>query len=171
MEISTLRNQISHNKNGYTLIEILITLTIVALLFGFGYASFRDFSRRQALSNAVSAVQGDLRIAQGDAATGQKPADHSCDFPKTLDGYSFVIFPPSEYKIEANCVMGINITTTVVKDVTLDSSLTLSNPGTLQFKVLDQGTTAATSNWVLTLTQAGTSNTATVTVTMGGDIQ
>ena len=169
MEISTLRNQISHNKNGYTLIEILVTLTIVALLFGFGYASFRDFSRRQALSNAVSAVQGDLRIAQGDAATGQKPADHSCDFPKTLDGYNFriVTTSPARYVIEAVC----GVIKTTVKDVTLDSSLTLSNPGPLRFKVIDQGTTAGGSDWVLTITQAGTSNTATITVSTGGNIQ
>jgi prepilin-type N-terminal cleavage/methylation domain-containing protein len=165
MEISTFENQISDSKNGYTLIEILITLTIVALLFSFGYASFRDFSRRQALSNAVGAVQGDLRIAQGDSATGQKPAGCS----DTLIAYNFriVTTSPAEYVIEAIC----GVTKTTVKDVTLDPSIILSNPGPIQFKVLDQGTNAGDSNWILTFTQAGTSSTATVTVTTGGNIQ
>jgi prepilin-type N-terminal cleavage/methylation domain-containing protein len=160
---------ISNFQNGYTLVEILVTLTIIALLFSFGYASFRDYSRRQALSNAVSMIQGDLRIAQGDAVTGQKPAGCST----TLAGYNFrvVATSPAEYIIEAVC----GATTTTVKDVTMDPGITLNtpSPNPLLFKVLDQGTTAGAgaSNWKLTFTQAGTNNTATVTVTSGGDIQ
>ena len=54
-------------RNGYTLIEILVALTIIGLLFSFGYVSFRDYSRRQAVSDAVKTMQGDLRLAEGDA--------------------------------------------------------------------------------------------------------
>ena len=38
-----------HNA-AYTLIEILVALTIVGLIFGIGYVNFRDFARRQALA-------------------------------------------------------------------------------------------------------------------------
>jgi len=155
--------------SAYTLIEILVTLTIIGLLFSFGYVNFRDFSRRQAVADAAKSIQGDLRIAQTDATTGQKPADGSCSLPKTLDGYNFEVFPPAEYKIEAIC----GVTTTVVKDVTLPAgiSVTAPSPNPLQFKVLGQGTNISSGSWVLTLTQEGTNNTTAVTVNSGGDIQ
>ena len=61
-------------KSGFTLIEILVSMTIIGFLFSFGYASFRDFSRRQALAGVVKQVQGDLRLAQQKALSGEKPS-------------------------------------------------------------------------------------------------
>jgi prepilin-type N-terminal cleavage/methylation domain-containing protein len=156
-------------KNGYTLVEILVALTIIGLLFSFGFVSFRDFSRRQGLSDAAKAIQGDLRLAQGDAITGQKPDNISCNLPKTLDSYSFNVLSDSEYRIEANC-FGAPV---VIKDVNLPTDIAISaSPNPLKFKILGQGTNIASGlNWVLTLTQAGTSNVAKVTVTSGGEIK
>lgn len=156
-------------QDGYTLIEILVTLTIIALLFGFGYASFRDFSRRQSVIDAASMIQGDLRLAQSDAISGQKPTQPTtCS--TTLDSYYFLIVSQTEYKIQANC----GPTPIDVKDVILPSDVSIPtpfpSPNPLQFKVLDQGTTAGASNWVLTLTQAGTKNSSQVAVTSGGEI-
>jgi len=172
MEISNLREQIS-NKKGYTLIEILVALTIIGLLFNFGYVSFRDFSRRQAVAGAAKTIQGDLRLAQENAISGQKPPDNaSCKSPlNTLDSYSFTVYPPSEYRIEANCT-GSAIAIPI-KDVFLPFGITLStpSPNPLKFKILGQGTNVGASNWILTLTQAGTGNPATVTVTSGGEIR
>lgn len=169
MEISNFAKQIAHRRDGYTLIEILVVLTIIGLLFNFGYVNFRDFSRRQAVVGAAKTIQGDLRLAQSDATTGQKPSDGSCDLPKTLDGYSFYVIPPSEYKIEANC----GATTTVIKDVNLTSGITISIPSInpVLFKILGQGTNIGATDWTLILTQAETANTVTVTVTSGGEIR
>ncbi|HUC94566.1 MAG TPA: prepilin-type N-terminal cleavage/methylation domain-containing protein [Candidatus Saccharimonadales bacterium] len=150
-------------RNGYTLIEILVALTIIGLLFSFGYVSFRDYSRRQAVSDAVKTIQGDLRLAEGDAITGQKPT--GCN--TTLDTFSFTIVSQWEYKIEGNC----GITTIPVKDVILPSGITISTPPALQFKVLGQGTNIVGASWVITVSQTGTTNTGKVTVTTGGDIQ
>ena len=74
-------------QNGYTLIEILVVITIMATLFGFGYANFRDFSRRQALQGAVKQVQGSLRKVQQSAISGVKPNDPKCNDPQVLNGY------------------------------------------------------------------------------------
>ena len=152
-------------KSGYTLIEILVALTIIGLLFSFGYANFRDFSRRQVVKDTAKGIQGDLRLAQGNAMTGKKP--EGCN--ATLDSYSFNRSSSTRYTIDANCGAAIII----VKDVSLPSGITLSvpSPNPLKFKVLGQGTNIGASNWVLTLTQVGTANTVAVTVTGGGEIK
>ncbi len=183
MEIPNYKKQTSNKKSGtgytlirtirknlvsvygYTLIEILVALTIIGLLFSFGYVSFRDFSRRQAIVDAAKAIQADLRLAQQNAISGQKPGGCTT----TLDSYNFNVRSASRYTIEANC----SATPPVVKDVNLPSGITIStpSPNPLTFKILGQGTNVGAADWTLTLTQAGTANTATATVTSGGEIR
>jgi len=152
-------------KNGYTLIEILVALTIIGLLFSFGYVSFRDFSRRQTISGVAKNIQGDLRLAQGNAITGQKPV--GCN--TTLDTFGFRVLTTASYAIEANC----GATTVSVKSVSLPAGVSISTPtpNPLLFKILGQGTNLGATDWALILTQTGTGNTVTVTVTSGGEIK
>jgi len=160
---------------GYTLIEILIGLTIIGLIFGFGYVSFRDFSRRQTLIGTAKAVQGDLRLAQALAAAGQKPTDADdplslCKGVNTLDGYGFKVYSAIEYKIEAYCTGG----TIVNKDVNLSPEITISTPSVnpIKFKILGMGTNiAAGETTTITLTQAGTNSQLVVTIGAGGEIK
>src|SRR5512146_288376 len=148
---------------GYTLIELLVGLTIIGVLFTIGYISFRDFSRRQALAGLVKTVQGDVRLTQQMALSGQKPDDPKCNAPNTLTGYNFQTVSPSEYQIIAGCSGGNGIPSVPAKDVTLPDGITLSsslNP--IFFKVLGQGTNIANGgDAVLTFTQSATNNTAT----------
>lgn len=158
--------------SGYTLIEILIALTIIGLLFSVGYANFRSFSQRQGVLDAAKNVQGDLRLAQGMALAGQKPNDPQCDDTKTLNGYNFSIVSTSEYKIQAYC-SGVSVTT---KDVTLSSGTSIAtpfpSPNPILFKVLGNGTNiAGGQSAVIVIKQTGTVNQSTVTVSSGGQIQ
>lgn len=153
---------------GYTLIELLVTLTIVGLLFGFGFVNFRDFSRRQELQGAVKEVQVDLRLAQSNAITGQKPV--GCSAALTLDSYSFYITStnPASYQLLANC----GTTPIDVKDVSLPADISFSsfNLNPIKFKALGQGTNITSGSATIILKQVG-GGTATVSVTMGGQIQ
>jgi type IV fimbrial biogenesis protein FimT len=47
------------HSRGFTLIELMITITLLAILLGFGIPTFRDFTRR----NSVTSVQNDLVTA------------------------------------------------------------------------------------------------------------
>ncbi len=158
---------------GYTLIEILVGLTIIGLLFGVGSVNFRDFSRREALKGAVKQIQGDLRLTQSLASSGEKPISSSCNSPDLLDSYGFrVSSASSNYSIEAYCTG--SLTAVNIKTVTIPSGITVSNPNPnpIKFKVLGQGTNiSAGSSAVITVTQAGTNSQATVTVTSGGEIR
>ncbi len=153
-------------QDGYTLIEILVSLTIIGIIFSFGYASYRDFSRRQTLKDAAKLIQGDLRFTQENAIAGQKP--DGCN--ATLEGYNFNVYSTAAYRIQAVC--GASLIT--VKDVFVpgDIDLVVPSPNPLLFKVLGQGTNLdGTADWTLYLDQVGTDNQATVTVTSGGEIK
>lgn len=162
-----------NSEKGYTLIEILVTLTIIGLLFGVGYINFRDFSRRETIAGAGKLLQGDLRLAQQMALSGQKPQDVSCNSPNLLNGYDFSVVSPSEYTIKADCSGGV--VSTLAKDVNLPSDITFSpipSPNPVVFKVLGHGTNIPSGSTVsVTLIQSQTSNTFVVNVGSGGDIQ
>lgn len=163
------------NTHGYTLIEILVGLTIIGLLFGVGYANFRSFSRRQVVINAAKSIQGDLRLAQEIALAGQKPSDPECKSPaNTLNGYNFTVLSPSSYEIRAVCSGG-NIAS-ATKTVVLDSAAAIASPfpvpNPILFKVLGRGTNIPEGeNAVITIVQTGTSTTSTINVSSGGQIQ
>ena len=164
---------INTKNTGYTLIEILVALTIIGLLFGFGFVSFRDFSRRQIVIGTADKIRGDLRLAQSQANSGQKPDDIGCTSPSVLDSFGLNVISETEYTIEAHCAGAIS-TTVDIKTVTLstDLSITTPSPNPINFKVLGEGTNIpSVGTATITITQLGTSNTATVTVTGGGKIQ
>jgi len=168
--MTNFKNTNTQINFGYTLIEVLIYLSIIGLLFSVGYASFRDFSRRQELSGAIKLIQGDLRLAQENASSGQKP--ESCSNLTSLDGFEFIIASNTEYKIRANCIGLLNAVE--IKNVLLPSGIIMatSSINPLKFKVLGQGTNLGEgSTWVLTLTQTATGKVENVTVTSGGEIK
>lgn len=149
---------------GYTLVEILVSLTVIGLLFGFGFASFRDFSRRQAVASAGRMVIADLRLAQSKALSGEKPCTGN------LSTYDFTVISTTSYQINAVC-SGIVVNNVIVKTQPLPSGILISSApsNTISFKVLGQGISG--SGVTITLSQTGTTNISTVTVSVGGEIK
>jgi len=161
-------------SSAFTLIEILVGLTIVGLLFGVGYANFRSFSQRRVVIDAAKNIQGDLRLTQGMAIAGQKPDDSACNSPNTLNGYNFTILTATSYEIRADCSGG-NVGN-ANKVVTLSSGVTFSSPfpspNPILFKVLGQGTNIPEGQTVeIKITQVGTGNESAVKISSGGQIQ
>lgn len=120
------------NESAYTLIELLVGISIISIIFLVGFASFREFSRRQELDGVTKNVYADLRLAQQLALTGDKPEACSTD---TLEGY---IFSPSSksYSIIADCN---TLPDVEVKKIDITDPVTLSGSN-VEFKVLGQGT-------------------------------
>ena len=163
------------NIHGYTLIEILVGLTIIGLLFGVGYANFRSFSQRQIVLNAAKNIQGDLRLTQEIALAGQKPSDPNCNAPaNTLSGYNFRVLSSNSYEIRAVCSGGVAASAT--KTVTLDTAATIASPfpvpNPIVFKVLGRGTNIPEGeSAAIVIVQTGTTTTSTINVSSGGQIQ
>lgn len=155
--------------NGYTLIELLIGLSVIGIIFSLGFVSFREFSRRQALNGAKKLLVGQLRVAQELALSGDKPSDPFCNAPNRLKGYNFRALTNLNYTIEASCTGG-DVET---KNVDLDGDITISEPSTnpILFKVLGQGTNIDTDDTTITLTQTVTGNTREIVITKSGEIR
>ena len=156
-------------ESGYTLIEVLVSLTIIGLLFGFGFVSFRDFSRREHLTSVARSIKGEMRLIQSKASAGEKPDDVNCNGANTLSSYSFQIVSATSYQIIANCLGG----SVVIKSASLADDISMaSSQNTISFKVLGQGTDIPQgADAIITFTQAGTNNVTIVTVTSGGEIK
>lgn len=152
-------------KPGYTLVEILIGLTILAIVFSMGVASYREFSRRQELNGYIKKAISDIRLIQQKALSGQKP-DAGLGSCSRLDAYSFVTNGGSSYSIVANCVGG-NVT---IKSVDLGNITVSATTANTRFKVLGLGTDLPGDN-ILTFRSTLTGNVATLTIGKGGDVK
>lgn len=154
-------------KAGYTIIEVLVALSIAGMLFGSGFVSLREFSRRQAVTSAGRTLNGDLRQTQGYALIGKKPLGTICD-TTTLIGYDFYVSSSTQYQIRARCTGG----TVDVKTVDLESGVQISNPSPnpVVFNALGEGTNVSAST-TITLSQLLTGNVITVTITQAGEIK
>lgn len=168
--MTNVKLQISTKSKGYTLIEILVGLTIVALLFTIGYVNFRDFARRQAIAGAGKLLEGDIRNAQQQALSGQKPDVLACNNPNTLNGIQFAVDSATKYLINADCTGGV----VTIKSVNLAAGVSVNtpDPNPIEFKVLGQGTNIPSgASAIVTLSQAATNNTFSLTIGSGGEIQ
>jgi prepilin-type N-terminal cleavage/methylation domain-containing protein len=153
---------------GYTLIELLIGLSVIGLIFSFGFVSFREFSRRQSLISAGRTLTGQLRLTQELALSGNKPDDPLCN-SSILHGYQIKIVTNSNYVIEASCSSG-NVQVKTI-DLSVDISISTPTPNPILFKVLGQGTNIDAPDATITLTQIQTGATRDVVISKSGEIK
>jgi type IV fimbrial biogenesis protein FimT len=59
----------SRPSRGFTLIELMVTVVVLAILAGIALPNFRDFLRRNAVTAQANAMLGDLQYARNDAIT------------------------------------------------------------------------------------------------------
>ncbi len=155
------------NRSGYTLIEILVGMSIIGLIFSFGYISYRDFARRQSLLGNARNLRADLRLAQEQAMSGKKPSSVACSGEGSLVGYDFYLDSATSYVIQANCTGGL------VNDKVVETSSEISLtavPNRFTFKVIGKGTSLSNPA-IITLTQAATENTQVITISPEGEIK
>ena len=62
------------NQRGFTLIELIITITIMMLLLGIGVAAYINLNNRSLLLNSGHQLQLLMRSAQKAARVGEKPS-------------------------------------------------------------------------------------------------
>lgn len=148
-------------KRGFTIIELLVVLVVMSILFTFGYANYRGYSRRQQFISSLRKIEGAVRTAQSLATSGVKGSN--CD---RLNGYQFSIDKESNtYSIRSSCVNNIN---TDVSEV-LDSNINIANDMSVLFKVLGRGTDLAGPQ-VVTLTHLQTGQTGIITISASGNV-
>jgi prepilin-type N-terminal cleavage/methylation domain-containing protein len=150
-------------KKAFTLIELLIVVFVIATLFGFGYANYRNYIRRQSLISAARQMEGVIKQAQSYALSARKP--ETCT--TVLDGYKFKLNADNSYEIAAYCQKDISIEGSKVY---LPEGITMSfNRSSVMYKTLGHGTDL-TDTLVITLLQEATQNTAVVRIISSGGV-
>ncbi len=139
-------------KPAFTLVEILVAMTILAIIAGVGIAGFRLAAQRQSVDAAQGHLVGVLSQAQSNASAGVE--NSSCG-ATSLSGWR-VTFTANTYTIEALC----GATTFSSKTYTLATAITITTlpvPNPILFKTLRSGTNIP--------------NTTTITLTGNGIIR
>lgn len=153
----------------FTLVELLVVLSISGIIMGVGFAGFRQYSQRQVLIAAAREVRSDLRLLQGKAISGVKEPDiiTSCA-GKFLDGYRFDIISTSQYRMSVLC-SGVVYN---IKDKSIASGFTITaTPEPILFKVLGQGTDITGSSSIIRITQTATLKYIEISVSAEGSIE
>jgi prepilin-type N-terminal cleavage/methylation domain-containing protein len=166
---------IKPNKNpqsftlGFSLIELLVVISISIIIMSLGYANYTAFGRKKTLEKAVSAFKSDLIFAREYALSGKKPAPGvgACD---SLESYE-VRSPSSRiYEIWAICDNNGSSVEYMLKTTTLPIRVTFSSfPSAVTFRVLGRGVVTA-SDITIVLRTTGASN-QTVTISPSGQIR
>jgi prepilin-type N-terminal cleavage/methylation domain-containing protein len=161
LTISSTTRLHSGFTSGFTLIEMLVSITIMLLMVGGGIAAFVTFNEQQVVLGAAKELQGTVRAAQQRAQAATKPSD-TCD---KLQSYAVRApqSPPIEIVVVAECDSG----DTTVSTVSLADSIALSAPLDMSFKVLKGG---VINSGDITVTSVTTGQSYTFSVTAGGEI-
>lgn len=72
--------------SAFTLIEMLVVLSIMALLIGVGLAAFNTFNKRNLVIQAGKEIKNSLRLAQNKALGGEKDCSESACQGDLLSG-------------------------------------------------------------------------------------
>jgi len=85
-------------KQGFTLVELLITLGLIAILGTFTFISFSGYRQRQLLDETARAIVVALRDAQQRAINQQDGSDWGVHFENSVSGRDFyAVFKGSTY--------------------------------------------------------------------------
>lgn len=151
---------------GFTIIELVVVVGILAVVAGGVIANYNNFNESQRIRQAALTLKTNLRLAQTNAIAGNKPtAPYTC-----AELVSYVVaFSPTSYSIQAKCADPESLQGGIVLTA-LPSGITLTTvplTAVIEFNVLDQGTSVPSD---LSITLSGVVKSYTILVTPNGTI-
>lgn len=158
-------------RQGFTLIELIIVVTVVLIISVVTLLNYNSYTDRQRVKQAGLTLRSDLRLTQTKATSGQKP--FICDATTTLESYK-VTFSDCEgkgacYEMQPICMKaGVLVNTnTEVTRVYLPSGVSFQSgyPSPIYFLSVT-GTTSADQKIILT----GAGVNYTVDVSVSGSV-
>ncbi len=130
-----------HTHRGFSLLELLIVIGIMAVLLVAGGGMYRNFGKSVELSATSQTIAADLRQMQSKAMVGEGGYKWGVHFVKDAGGDYYTLFSTD----------GTNSTTTAT--TTLSSGITFADPASgykdIIFNKITGNTTATTTSIVL----------------------
>ncbi len=150
---------------GFTLLEVIVAVSIALVITGFVIANYNNYNDRQQLRQAALTLKNNLRFAQNKSASGEKPKNSPCE---QLIGWR-VTFAAASYSMQAHCTDGLAQGDGDVTTFSLPNDVSFSPvPQPITFRVLARGTTNSSAVDIITTNQ---SYRYRISVSPGGDIQ
>ena len=126
---------------GFTLIELIVVIGILALVATVGFVLYRDYTRKQTVVQAGRSVQTVLVRTRQRALSGERPDGCS----GTLGGYRFSCMTGTgNYSVSALC----DSSSPTVESGNLPSQVVFSSCVSFTFNVLGSGTDLASDETV-----------------------
>ena len=98
----TIQQYNNHNPRGFTLIELMVVLSVTAVLGTLGIAGFTTYNQIQILQTSTSDVVSVLNLAKSRSQSQVKPSA-LCSSSGSLDGYKVEILAPKNYTLYLRC--------------------------------------------------------------------
>ena len=83
-------------NDGFTVVELLVTVSIVAVLLGLAVPSFRDLFERQRLETVADTIMSDLRAARAEAISRGPEDALRVEFTTASSSWSYTITDTSD---------------------------------------------------------------------------
>jgi len=147
-----------HKQSGFTLVELMVTITISALLLAGGLTSYTRFNSRQTLTNSVRGLQLLLRTAQKQARVESKPT--GC-----TRLVSYAVQVAAANMTAANLIAECTNQNYTLQTLQFDSGVSSKAAFNIHFLVLQGGVTGAT-----TINLTNGTLTGTFSVDQGGEV-
>ncbi len=96
-------------KRGFSLIELLIVISLFGIAASLITASYLGFERNQRVKSAASQLKNDLRLIQNNALSGGKGLSGACASSSNLGGWYVSIEPgKNSYTVGGDCLVPLS---------------------------------------------------------------
>ena len=113
-------------KKGFTLIELMVVISITAILGALGIAGFSSYSQAQVIQTATNEVTTMLNLAKS-RSQSQIKLGSACDSDlKILKGYS-VDISGNSYTLTSHCLIGMSELTSIIQSKTLPRNVSFTS--------------------------------------------
>jgi type IV fimbrial biogenesis protein FimT len=130
-----------HRQSGFTLIELMFTVILLAVILGFGLPNFRDFIRNSHMTAAANDLISDYNLARSEAVKRRVPVTickstngTACDTSNTSEFARWIVFVDDANSAAASANDGdgeVDAGETVLRDRRIEDAITATSNGRL----------------------------------------